>query len=159
MLHCPTINPFSKKNLREDFILQKEMSLLKARICVVGCGPSGTSVLYHYSRIPAAKRPDIVCYEKQTTWHGLWNVTWKTGMLFESFLSLFTLLIMSLIWQLSFAPTIRISTKCWFAAVCTIIPSAIILRRSTLIAHHVFYQSKLFEAKSICESSNLVRPV
>ena len=62
-----------------------KMVSLKPRICVVGCGPSGMSVLYHYSRIPEAERPGIVCYEKQSTWLGLWNVTWRTGMLSQSF--------------------------------------------------------------------------
>ena len=65
--------------------LYLKMLSLKPRICVVGCGPSGMSVLYHYSRIPEAERPGIVCYEKQSTWLGLWNVTWRTGMLFQSF--------------------------------------------------------------------------
>ena len=23
--------------------------------------------------------PDVVCYEKQSNWGGLWNYTWRTG--------------------------------------------------------------------------------
>ena len=53
----------------------------KKRICIVGCGPAGMSTLYHFSKLPDGEIPDIVCYEKQSTWGGMWNVTWRTGNL------------------------------------------------------------------------------
>ncbi|XP_060595937.1 trimethylamine monooxygenase-like [Ruditapes philippinarum] len=50
----------------------------KPRICVIGAGPSGLSTLFHFAKME--KMPEIVCYEKQRTWMGLWNVSWKTGL-------------------------------------------------------------------------------
>jgi trimethylamine monooxygenase len=44
---------------------------------VIGAGPSGLSTLFHFAKME--EMPEIVCYEKQRTWMGLWNVSWKTG--------------------------------------------------------------------------------
>ena len=52
----------------------------KPRVCIIGCGPSGMSALYHFAKMSDDKRPDVVCYEKQATWGGQWNPTWKIGM-------------------------------------------------------------------------------
>eukprot|EP00095_Tigriopus_kingsejongensis_P008906 maker-scaffold1538_size36768-snap-gene-0.11 protein:Tk08906 transcript:maker-scaffold1538_size36768-snap-gene-0.11-mRNA-1 annotation:"flavin-containing monooxygenase" len=54
----------------------------KARICLIGAGPSGMSVLYHLERLRQEGKsvPDVVCYEKQDNWGGLWNYTWRTGL-------------------------------------------------------------------------------
>ena len=49
------------------------------RICIVGCGPSAMSALYHFTKLPEEVMPEIVCYEKQSTWGGMWNLTWRTG--------------------------------------------------------------------------------
>ena len=35
------------------------------RVCIIGCGPSGMSALYQFSKIPEKDRSEIVCYEKQ----------------------------------------------------------------------------------------------
>ena len=52
------------------------------RICVIGAGPCGMAVLFHIRRLmkesPEANL-QVVCYEKQETWGGLWNYTWRTG--------------------------------------------------------------------------------
>ena len=53
---------------------------VKKRVCVIGCGPSGMSMLLQLGKLPDDEIPDIVCYEKQDTLGGLWNVTWRTGM-------------------------------------------------------------------------------
>ena len=53
---------------------------LKKRVCVIGCGPSGMSMLLQLGKLPDDEIPDIVCYEKQDILGGLWNVTWRTGM-------------------------------------------------------------------------------
>ncbi|KAL4232886.1 hypothetical protein ACF0H5_007573 [Mactra antiquata] len=50
----------------------------KIRVCVIGAGPSGMSVLYQFAKL--RKIPNIVCYEKQSTWGGIWNYTWRTGL-------------------------------------------------------------------------------
>ncbi|KAL4221358.1 hypothetical protein ACF0H5_019618 [Mactra antiquata] len=48
------------------------------RICVIGAGPSGMSVLYQFAEM--GNMPNVVCYEKQKTWGGIWNFTWRTGL-------------------------------------------------------------------------------
>ena len=53
------------------------------RICVIGAGPSGMSILYHFNKLKrqGKKIPDIVCFEKQSDWGGLWKYAWETGKL------------------------------------------------------------------------------
>ncbi|KXJ25606.1 flavin-containing monooxygenase FMO GS-OX-like 8 [Exaiptasia diaphana] len=52
------------------------------RICVIGAGPSGMSVLYHYNKLKQEGKdvPQIVCYDKQSDWGGLWLYSWETGI-------------------------------------------------------------------------------
>ena len=52
------------------------------RVCVIGAGPSGTSILraFKSAKDKGAEIPDIKCYEKQSTWGGLWNFSWRTGI-------------------------------------------------------------------------------
>ena len=52
-----------------------------SRICVIGAGPSGMSVLSWFGKLSREGRevPEIVCYEKQGDWGGLWNYSWRTG--------------------------------------------------------------------------------
>jgi len=52
------------------------------RVCVIGAGPSGLSVLCWFSKMKRDGKeiPEVVCYEKQSNWGGLWNYTWRTGM-------------------------------------------------------------------------------
>lgn len=54
---------------------------MKARVAVIGAGPSGLAQLRAFQS--AAKKgadiPEIVCFEKQSDWGGLWNYTWRTG--------------------------------------------------------------------------------
>ncbi len=51
------------------------------RVAVIGAGPCGLSQLQAFAT--AEKNgiaiPEIVCYEKQNDWGGLWNYTWRTG--------------------------------------------------------------------------------
>ncbi len=52
------------------------------RVAIIGAGPSGLAALRAFQS--AAKRkakiPEIVCFEKQKDWGGLWNYTWRTGL-------------------------------------------------------------------------------
>ena len=52
------------------------------RVAIIGAGPCGTAQLRAFAS--AAKQgadiPEIVCYEKQEDWGGLWNYTWRTGL-------------------------------------------------------------------------------
>ena len=52
------------------------------RIAVIGAGPSGTAALraFQSARENGADIPEIVCFEKQDDWGGLWNYTWRTGL-------------------------------------------------------------------------------
>ncbi len=52
------------------------------RIAVIGAGPSGTAALraFQSAAEKGAEIPEIVCYEKQDDWGGLWNYTWRTGL-------------------------------------------------------------------------------
>ena len=52
------------------------------RIAIIGAGPSGLAQLraFEAARRKGAEVPEIVCYEKQSNWGGLWNYTWRTGL-------------------------------------------------------------------------------
>lgn len=52
------------------------------RVCIIGAGPSGLSVLCWFSKMKREGKeiPELVCYEKQSNWGGLWNYSWRTGM-------------------------------------------------------------------------------
>ena len=52
-----------------------------SRIAIIGAGPCGTSQLQAFASAEkkGAEIPEIVCYEKQSDWGGLWNYTWRTG--------------------------------------------------------------------------------
>lgn len=58
-----------------------KMALSKLRVCLVGAGPSGMSVMWHLNKLEQAGRqvPKLTCYEKQSDWGGLWNYSWRTG--------------------------------------------------------------------------------
>src|SRR5262245_37129629 len=48
-----------------------------ARVAVIGAGPSGLGQLHSFetARRQGADIPEIVCFEKQDDWGGLWNYT------------------------------------------------------------------------------------
>ena len=52
------------------------------RIAIIGAGPSGLAQLraFQSAKAAGAEVPEIVCYEKQSDWGGLWNYTWRTGL-------------------------------------------------------------------------------
>ena len=51
------------------------------RVCVIGAGPSGMSALYQFKQLEMKGQeiPEIVCFEKQSDWGGLWKYSWRTG--------------------------------------------------------------------------------
>ena len=55
---------------------------MTTRVAIIGAGPSGLAQLraFESARRLGADIPDIVCYEKQSDWGGLWNYTWRTGL-------------------------------------------------------------------------------
>ena len=51
------------------------------RVCVIGAGPSGMSVLYHFDKRKKQGKevPEVICFEKQSDWGGLWRYCEETG--------------------------------------------------------------------------------
>ncbi|XP_023330765.1 flavin-containing monooxygenase FMO GS-OX3 isoform X1 [Eurytemora carolleeae] len=51
------------------------------KVCIIGGGPSGLAVLAGFAKMQREGQdiPELVCYEKQSNWGGLWNYTWRTG--------------------------------------------------------------------------------
>jgi trimethylamine monooxygenase len=58
--------------------MEKPMS---TRIAILGAGPSGLAQLraFQSAQAKGAEIPEIVCFEKQSDWGGLWNYTWRSG--------------------------------------------------------------------------------
>lgn len=54
----------------------------KPRVCVIGGGPSGMSILsaFMYAKEKGADVPELVCFEKQEEMGGLWNYSWRVGV-------------------------------------------------------------------------------
>ncbi len=58
------------------------MGLESGRVAIIGAGPSGLAALcaFEAARRKGAAIPELVCYEKQADWGGLWNYTDRTGL-------------------------------------------------------------------------------
>lgn len=52
------------------------------RVAVLGAGPSGLAQLraFQSAQKKGEEIPEVVCFEKQSNWGGLWNYTWHTGL-------------------------------------------------------------------------------
>ena len=52
------------------------------RIAIIGAGPSGMAQMraFQSAAQKGADIPEVVCFEKQDDWGGLWNYTWRTGL-------------------------------------------------------------------------------
>ena len=55
---------------------------MSKRIAVIGAGPSGLAQLraFQSAKTKGEEIPEIVCFEKQDDWGGLWNYSWRTGL-------------------------------------------------------------------------------
>jgi trimethylamine monooxygenase len=55
---------------------------MMTRVAVIGAGPSGLAALraFQSAKKKGAKIPEVVCFEKQDDWGGLWKYTWRTGL-------------------------------------------------------------------------------
>jgi trimethylamine monooxygenase len=55
---------------------------MATRVAVIGAGPSGLAALraFESARRKGAEIPEVICYEKQSDYGGLWNYTWRTGL-------------------------------------------------------------------------------
>ncbi len=52
------------------------------RVAIIGAGPSGLAQLHAFeqARKQGSEVPEIVCFEKQSDWGGLWNYSWRAGL-------------------------------------------------------------------------------
>lgn len=55
---------------------------MSGRVAIIGAGPSGLAQLHAFEegRKEGYEVPELVCFEKQGDWGGLWNYTWRTGL-------------------------------------------------------------------------------
>lgn len=55
---------------------------MSTRVAIIGAGPSGLAQLraFQSAHAKGAAMPDVVCFEKQADWGGMWNYTWRTGL-------------------------------------------------------------------------------
>lgn len=55
---------------------------MTGRVAIIGAGPSGLAQLHAFeqARAGGADVPELVCFEKQSDWGGLWNYTWRSGL-------------------------------------------------------------------------------
>ena len=55
---------------------------MSKKIAIIGAGPSGLAQMRAFQSAAGqgAEIPEIVCFEKQEEWGGLWNYTWRTGV-------------------------------------------------------------------------------
>jgi len=51
------------------------------KVAIIGAGPCGLAQLraFESAEKKGEKIPEIVCFERQEEWGGLWNYTWRTG--------------------------------------------------------------------------------
>ncbi len=54
---------------------------MSKRVAIIGAGPCGLAQLraFQSAKEAGADIPEIVCYEAQSDWGGLWNYSWRTG--------------------------------------------------------------------------------
>ena len=55
---------------------------MPARVAIIGAGPCGISLLkaFQDAKAQLSQPVDVVCFEKQGDWGGMWNLTWQTGL-------------------------------------------------------------------------------
>jgi trimethylamine monooxygenase len=54
---------------------------MTGRVAIIGAGPSGLAALraFESARRKGAAIPDVICFERQSDYGGIWNYTWRTG--------------------------------------------------------------------------------
>ncbi len=52
------------------------------RVAIIGAGPCGLAQLraFQSAAEKGAEVPEVVCFEKQEDWGGLWRYSWRTGV-------------------------------------------------------------------------------
>ncbi len=62
--------------------MKNNENLQNKRIGIIGAGPSGLAQLRAFEALKnqGESIPEIVCFEKQSNWGGMWNYSWRTGV-------------------------------------------------------------------------------
>ena len=84
--HPPMYNTIKKRmgdtliNIAEQVKLEGKMT--KKRVAIIGAGPSGLAQLKAFKSAEEKGEivPEVICFEKQDNWGGLWNYSWRTGL-------------------------------------------------------------------------------
>ena len=55
---------------------------MSKRVAIIGAGPCGLAQLraFQSAAEKGAEVPEVVCFEKQEDWGGLWRYSWRTGV-------------------------------------------------------------------------------
>lgn len=55
---------------------------MAGRVAIIGAGPCGLAQMraFQQAKAAGAEIPEVVCFDKQSNWGGLWNYTWRTGL-------------------------------------------------------------------------------
>ena len=63
-------------------IKKRTEKVAKKRVGIIGAGPSGLAQLraFEAAKNEGLEVPEIVCFEKQSNWGGMWNYSWRTGV-------------------------------------------------------------------------------
>ena len=63
-------------------IKKRTEKVAKKRVGIIGAGPSGLAQLraFEAAKNEGLEVPEIVCFEKQSNWGGMWNYSLRTGV-------------------------------------------------------------------------------
>jgi trimethylamine monooxygenase len=56
--------------------------MMNKKVAIIGAGPSGLAQLRAFKSAEENGEivPEVICFEKQDNWGGLWNYSWRTGL-------------------------------------------------------------------------------
>lgn len=62
--------------------MKNKRSMKNKRIGIIGAGPSGLAQIRAFEALEdqGHAMPEIMCFEKQSNWGGMWNYSWRTGV-------------------------------------------------------------------------------
>ncbi|WP_226064718.1 flavin-containing monooxygenase [Kaistella polysaccharea] len=62
--------------------MKNKDNLQNKRIGIIGAGPSGLAQIRAFEALKdqGENMPEIICFEKQSNWGGMWNYSWRTGV-------------------------------------------------------------------------------
>lgn len=68
--------------MKKNESLKNKDSLKNKRVAIIGAGPSGLAQIRAFEALKdqGHEMPEIICFEKQSNWGGMWNYSWRTGV-------------------------------------------------------------------------------